>query len=934
MKKELTWIILKKRSDTMSSFTKSLYNLRNTTSRVQFLALLTASSAPSGKSFFRRSRKKLKNDIKVAQFVGYISEQSAYHHGEVSLENTIVNLAQNFVGANNVNLLVPSGQFGTRLQGGKDHAAARYIYTRLHGTTRMVFHPDDDAVLEYLDEEGLSIEPKWYCPILPTVLVNGGDGIGVGWSTCIPNYDPRECIRNIRRMLRGMSMEEMHPWYKGFRGSITPSAEHAGKYVVMGVAQKKSDTLLEISELPVKKWTQDYKEFLEELMPKEKKADDDSDHWIEDFREYHTENNVHFELQLTPAKMREAEKAGFDQVFKLKGSLPTTNMVLFDAEGKLAKYGSALDILTEFCSVRLEMYNKRKGYLVAKLTREKEILSNKARFILMVVKGELELRKKKKADLLRELKQLGFTPMSKLNAILAGKGGKGGMTGGVDGEDDEGTESTAKSVEKDADGVDKTEYDYLLGMNLWSLTYEKVEEIKKQFELKKAELEVLEKTTIEQMWDRDLEALSVALDEGDAMEAEEAAFAVSAAQGRKRKKGGKAEQHAPPSLIEASRSKPPLVRRGDDSFLSRPLASSATCSRICQKVQKQTWGGDGDGSTPAQRVTTGSHSGVGGMAQTIATSLNSVGFGGSGLGNIGGVAGSTNSGGGSGKSRGKGRPAPAAQTVSASRAPPPPQDTSAAGLLSRLLNKKPDEPSFSSNSSHATPIQIGGDSEDLFAYLRPGNKPAVTHGGSSVGMPSRPRERSPVRPRERSPARPRERSPAQAGNLMDLTGGRSTPASTMGSSLLQAPGAPNTLRQPLSARTDVPQERGAPSSLRQPLSALHGGNTGAGTLGIAALLSRGRPAQDASINLVEPSRVPAARTATQPRVRERAPMADTLVGDSDSDDAPLLTGSKGLSSQAAPAVESRPASAPAGKRRKKRIVDDDDDDDFVEDDSL
>merc|ERR1719353_2656776 len=183
-------------------------------------------------------KKKLKNDIKVAQFVGYISEQSAYHHGETSLENTIVNLAQTFVGANNTNLLVPSGQFGTRLQGGKDHAASRYIYTRLSPATRLMFHADDDPVVDYLDEEGQSIEPAWYCPILPTVLVNGADGIGVGWSTFLPNFNPRDLIRNIRKMLRGQKMQEMMPWYRGFKGSINQDGKEEGRFEVSGVIRK------------------------------------------------------------------------------------------------------------------------------------------------------------------------------------------------------------------------------------------------------------------------------------------------------------------------------------------------------------------------------------------------------------------------------------------------------------------------------------------------------------------------------------------------------------------------------------------------------------------------------------------------------------------------------------------------------------------------
>jgi DNA topoisomerase-2 len=134
-----------------------------------------------------------------------------------------------------------------------------------------MFHPDDDPVLDYLEEEGQGIEPQWYCPIMPTVLVNGADGIGTGWSTSVPNYNPRDIIRNMQRMLRGESMEDMSPWYKGFRGSITPNEKEPGKFDLTGCIEKVSDTTLVITELPVRTWTQSYKEFLEELMPQEGK---------------------------------------------------------------------------------------------------------------------------------------------------------------------------------------------------------------------------------------------------------------------------------------------------------------------------------------------------------------------------------------------------------------------------------------------------------------------------------------------------------------------------------------------------------------------------------------------------------------------------------------------------------------------------------------
>merc|ERR1719169_351035 len=149
---------------------------------VQFSKYSVMRSVPSVMDGFKPTQRKvlfccfkrnLRSDVKVAQMVGYIGEHSAYHHGEMSLSGTIITMAQDFVGSNNLNLLVPSGQFGTRLQGGSDHASARYIYTRLAPMTRLIFSPLDDAVLNYLEEDGQRIEPEWFAPIIPMILVNG-----------------------------------------------------------------------------------------------------------------------------------------------------------------------------------------------------------------------------------------------------------------------------------------------------------------------------------------------------------------------------------------------------------------------------------------------------------------------------------------------------------------------------------------------------------------------------------------------------------------------------------------------------------------------------------------------------------------------------------------------------------------------------------------
>ena len=155
------------------------------------------------KILFSCFKRKLKGEIKVAQLSGYVAEHSAYHHGEVSLHQTIVNMAQNFVGSNNVNVLLPIGQFGSRILGGKDAASPRYIFTSLSGVTRYLFHEDDDPLLNYLEEEGQSIEPNYYLPIIPLSLVNGAEGIGTGWSTNIPCHNPRDIVKNLQRMMRG-----------------------------------------------------------------------------------------------------------------------------------------------------------------------------------------------------------------------------------------------------------------------------------------------------------------------------------------------------------------------------------------------------------------------------------------------------------------------------------------------------------------------------------------------------------------------------------------------------------------------------------------------------------------------------------------------------------------------------------------------------------
>ena len=450
-------------------------------------------------------KKKLKNEIKVAQLAGYIGEHSAYHHGEMSLAGAIINMAQSYVGSNNVNLLYPSGQFGTRRMGGKDHASARYIFTRLEKITRAIFHPDDDALLNYLSDDGLSIEPEYYMPVIPLVLVNGSDSIGTGWSSTVQNHDPREVIANLRKMINGEEPEVMHPHFAGFDGEIiAETGKREGSYIVTGKIERTDDTTLVISELPIGKWTQDYKTFLEEMMT----GTDKSPSVISDFKENHTDTTVSFTITATKEKSDEFEKGkdGLMGKFKLSTTISTKNMTLFDVDGKIHKYKASVDILRLFFNHRLDFYVKRKDMLLSKMRKELKILENKARFVEEVCKGELVVSNRKRTELLAELTERGYD--------LYPKDEKKEESDDEEG-DDESMEESASDAEL-AKG-----YEYLLGMKIWSLTFERAEELRRQRAEKSGEVETLEGTSPESIWLTDLDVIDEALDERDACIASE-----------------------------------------------------------------------------------------------------------------------------------------------------------------------------------------------------------------------------------------------------------------------------------------------------------------------------------------------------------------------------------------------------------------------------
>ncbi|KAJ6984804.1 hypothetical protein NC653_022951 [Populus alba x Populus x berolinensis] len=454
------------------------------------------------KILFCSFKRNFVKEAKVSQFSGYVSEHSAYHHGEQSLAGTIIGMAQDFVGSNNINLLQPNGQFGTRSVGGKDHASARYIYTQLSPITRFLFPKDDDGLLNYLDEDGQTIEPTWYIPIIPTVLVNGCEGIGTGWSTFIPNYNPRDVVANVRRLLNGEMMEPMNPWYRGFKGTIEKGASKEGgcsSYTVNGVINEVNETTLRITELPVRRWTDDYKAFLNSVTEgtRDENGNLPKDPFVKDFRKYGDDAAVDFEVQLSEENMLVAKQEGLLKKFKLTTTISTSNMHLFDSAGVIKKYDNPEQILENFFHLRLEYYETRKKVLLENLEFELLKLENKVRFILGVVRGEIIVNNRKRADLLLELHQKGFNPIPKKSkAVVAGA-----------------TDDTEEAEDSpDVSGVRASDYDYLLSMAIGTLTLEKVQQLCADRDKLNGEVDSLRKTTPKVLWVKDLEGLEMQLD--------------------------------------------------------------------------------------------------------------------------------------------------------------------------------------------------------------------------------------------------------------------------------------------------------------------------------------------------------------------------------------------------------------------------------------
>lgn len=425
------------------------------------------------KILFSCLKRNLRSEIKVAQLAGYVSEHAAYHHGEASLNSTITSMAQDFVGSNNINLLMPNGNFGSRLMGGEDAAQPRYIFTQLEPIADSIFRKEDGCVLKHVDDDGEVVEPEFYQPTVPLLVVNGAVGIGTGFSTNIPPHNPSDVISLLRDRLYGrrdiLAGLALNPWWYGFTGTVTRTADTT--WVTKGKAEwNDAKQTVTITELPVGTWTKDYKVYLDRLCTGDKEKGVEPS--IDSFDDHSTDMAVKFVLYFASDQYfnLRAHPKEADTLLQLSSTWHTSNMVCFDHEMKIKRYGTVGDLMEEYYETRILGYRARREKELARLGNELREYDAKARFLQALLEDRMDLRRKTDEQIVAALKAESLPAL-----------------------DNEAKPDSAES------------YEYLLRMRMDRVKASAVEEARKHVEACQTALDLLRATTAENLWLRDLE---------------------------------------------------------------------------------------------------------------------------------------------------------------------------------------------------------------------------------------------------------------------------------------------------------------------------------------------------------------------------------------------------------------------------------------------
>jgi DNA topoisomerase II len=292
-------------------------------------------------------------EIYLANLYGKLIAECGFSRALSFCIGSVVGMAQDFIGTNNINLFVPIGLFGTRIDGDKLFATLSHLKTKINDITPSLFK-HESSIKQF---NGINSQPDFYWPILPTILINGFEGIGRDWITKIPSFNPKDIIINIKRMINKKKPLEMKPYYKNFQGSIVFLNKKT--LVTTGIIWLRNDNKeIQISELPISVSSEYYKKNV-----LEKAIINKSDHDLKilAFEEYHSTNSVKFIIKILPEEVAKSEKEGFHKYFQLQKLIFLNDMVLFDCNGVLRRFENANKILESFFNVACSLYSNMGG---------------------------------------------------------------------------------------------------------------------------------------------------------------------------------------------------------------------------------------------------------------------------------------------------------------------------------------------------------------------------------------------------------------------------------------------------------------------------------------------------------------------------------------------------------------------------------------------
>ncbi len=385
--------------------------------------------------------------LKIFQLSGKVASDVFYHHGDASLNSAIINMAQKF--KNNAPLLEEDGQFGSLRS--PQAGAPRYIGTKLSDNFRLMYKDFD--LLNYKEEEGESIEPDFFLPIIPTVLINGSSGIAVGFATNILNRDVKSVTDSCIKVLTGKKIDEIAPSLREFTGDFIQDTENHKRWIIRGKFEKVNTSTVKITELPPSMTFEKYEDLLEKLCDsKEIVSYDDN-----------CKDNIEYIIKFTRADLEKLSDEKLMKMFKLEEA-STEIFSTLDENGKLKIFETTSEIIEYFVKFRLTYYHKRKAFMLEKMNKELKVLSNRGRFIKAILDEKLKINNVSKTLIIQGIEEMCL------------------------------------------DKIDDS-YDYLLRMPIYSLTKELFEKLKEDFTTKKAEIKKLEETDPKDMYLDDLNDL-------------------------------------------------------------------------------------------------------------------------------------------------------------------------------------------------------------------------------------------------------------------------------------------------------------------------------------------------------------------------------------------------------------------------------------------